>query len=179
MAVLNINLGLKSYEICDTDGNTVGVIRFNPSDPGMVSRWKEVQEFINGFDEKEYNTPEKIGEADRAIKEKFNYAFGTDVSSVLFQNVSSLALCEDGRMVLENVRARWNMRAARKGLPPGNDERLEPPRSRFCVWKRVCHPERFPCGAGRSGGAGRCPAYTAGAAIRMHEDTVSGLAGDI
>ena len=103
MAVLNINLGLKSYEICDTDGNTVGVIRFNPSDPGMVSRWKEVQEFINGFDEKEYHTPEKIGEADRAIKEKFNYAFGTDVSSVLFQNVSSLALCEDGRMVLENV----------------------------------------------------------------------------
>jgi len=103
VAVLNINLGLKSYEICDTDGNTVGVIRFNPSDPGMVSRWKEVQEFINGFDEKEYNTPEKIGEADRAIKEKFNYAFGTDVSSVLFQNVSSLALCEDGRMVLENV----------------------------------------------------------------------------
>ena len=88
MAVLNINLGLKSYEICDTDGNTVGVIRFNPSDPGMVSRWKEVQEFINGFDEKEYNTPEKIGEADRAIKEKFNYAFGTDVSSVLFQNGS-------------------------------------------------------------------------------------------
>ena len=74
-----------------------------PSDPGMVSRWKEVQEFINGFDEKEYNAPEKIGEADRAIKEKFNYAFGTDVSSVLFQNVSSLALCEDGRMVLENV----------------------------------------------------------------------------
>ena len=53
MAVLNINLGLKSYEICDTDGNTVGVIRFNPSDPGMVSRGKEVQEFINGFDEKE------------------------------------------------------------------------------------------------------------------------------
>ena len=103
MAVLNINLGLKSYEICDTDGNTVGVIRFNPSDPGMVSRWKEVQEFINGFDEKEYNAPEKIGEADRAIKEKFNYAFGADVSSVLFQNVSSLALCEDGRMVLENV----------------------------------------------------------------------------
>lgn len=104
-----INLGLKSYEICDTDGNTVGVIRFNPSDPGMVSRWKEVQEFINGFDEKEYNAPEKIGEADRAIKEKFNYAFGTDVSSVLFQNVSSLALCEDGRMVLERC--------------PGNRER--------------------------------------------------------
>lgn len=50
MAVLNINLGLKSYEICDTDGNTVGVIRFNPSDPGMVSRWKEVQEFINGLE---------------------------------------------------------------------------------------------------------------------------------
>ena len=67
---------------------------------GRNKRW---QEFINGFDEKEYNAPEKIGEADRAIKEKFNYAFGTDVSSVLFQNVSSLALCEDGRMVLENV----------------------------------------------------------------------------
>ena len=40
MATLKIDLGLKSFEVCDTDGNTLGTIRFNPSDPGLLPRWK-------------------------------------------------------------------------------------------------------------------------------------------
>ena len=41
MATLKIDLGLKSFEVCDTDGNTLGTIRFNPSDPGLLPRWKD------------------------------------------------------------------------------------------------------------------------------------------
>ena len=43
MATLKIDLGLKSFEVCDTDGNTLGTIRFNPSDPGLLPRWKDAQ----------------------------------------------------------------------------------------------------------------------------------------
>ena len=39
---------------------------------------------------------------------------------------------------------------ARKGLPPGNDERLCTLPEPFLCVERVCHPKRFPCGAGRS-----------------------------
>ena len=60
-----------------------------------------MQEFINGFDEKEYNTPDKLSGSGN--QRKIQLCFRQHVSSVLFQNVSSLALCEDGRMVLENV----------------------------------------------------------------------------
>ena len=44
-----------------------------------------------------------IAELDKRIKEQMDYAFGTPVSEVLFQSVSSLAMCANGKMVLENV----------------------------------------------------------------------------
>lgn len=46
MAMLKIDLGLKSFEVCDTDGNTLGTIRFNPSDPGLLPRWKDAEKRV-------------------------------------------------------------------------------------------------------------------------------------
>ena len=40
---------------------------------------------------------------DKAIKEQLDYAFGAEVSPVFFGGMSSLALCEDGELVLEKV----------------------------------------------------------------------------
>jgi len=99
----NIDLGLKSYDVIDADGTLVGTIRFNPADPGMAARWKEMENAVNDVKMWSMDTPEAIKAADDEIKTKLDYAFGSPVSEVFFGKVSSLAICADGRLVLETV----------------------------------------------------------------------------
>lgn len=103
MAGISIDLGIKSYDICDAGGNPVGTIRFNPSDPGLASRWAEVEKRVKTLTADIPGTPEAIGALDAEIKKNIDYAFGTPVSAVVFQSVSSLAMCVNGKLVLENV----------------------------------------------------------------------------
>ena len=106
MATLKIDLGLKSFEVCDTDGNTLGTIRFNPSDPGLLPRWKDAEKRVRELastPEGEYDTADGLARLDREVKAQIDHAFGTPVSEVFFQQVSSLAICEDGSMVLDHV----------------------------------------------------------------------------
>ena len=106
MAMLKIDLGLKSFEVCDTDGNTLGTIRFNPSDPGLLPRWKDAEKRVRELastPEGEYDTADGLAMLDREVKAQIDHAFGTPVSEVFFQQVSSLAICEDGGMVLDHV----------------------------------------------------------------------------
>ena len=106
MASLKIDLGLKSFEVCDTDGNTLGTIRFNPSDPGLLPRWKDAEKRVRELastPEGEYDTADGLAMLDREVKAQIDHAFGTPVSEVFFQQVSSLAICEDGSMVLDHV----------------------------------------------------------------------------
>ena len=100
---ISIDLGLKSYTIEDAEGNEVGVIRFNPSDPGLLARWEEASEQMRELTKEPVTDAAGIAELDKRIKEQMDYAFGTPVSEVLFQSVSSLAMCANGKMVLENV----------------------------------------------------------------------------
>lgn len=100
---ISIDLGLKSYTIEDAECNEVGVIRFNPSDPGLLARWEEASEQMRLLAKEPVTDAAGIAELDKRIKEQMDYAFGTPVSGVLFQSVSSLAMCANGKMVLENV----------------------------------------------------------------------------
>ena len=38
---LNIDRGLKSYDVKDADGTLIGTIRFNPSDIGLAGRMED------------------------------------------------------------------------------------------------------------------------------------------
>ena len=40
---LQIDTGLKTYDILDADGNVTGTVRFNPADPGIAARWKSAE----------------------------------------------------------------------------------------------------------------------------------------
>lgn len=103
MPSISINFGLKSYDICDDTGEVVGTIRFNPADLGIPGRWAEVEAAIRELAAKPYENVEDLIALDKEIKKQFDYGFGTPVSSVLFGQVSSLALCEDGSLVVEHV----------------------------------------------------------------------------
>ena len=100
---LKIDLGLRTYEICDSDGNIAGVIRFNPADMGFVSRWQEFQAFAESLGDNPPSTPEELAARDTEMKALLDKTFASPVSDVLFQGLSCFALCTDGRFVLENV----------------------------------------------------------------------------
>ena len=110
---ITLDLGVKTYEIKDPDGNVTGVVQFNPSDPGFAGRWQQAEEKIEGYRQKidqlvAAGTPEidqwpLLMEASDAIKQAFDYAFGGPVSEVFFGGASAFAMTESGRMVIENV----------------------------------------------------------------------------
>ena len=100
---LKIDLGLRTFDICDADGNVTGQIRFNPADMGFVSRWQAFQNCAQQLAATPPATPEELAEKDREMKDLLDKTFAAPVSQVLFQGLSCFALCADGRFVLENV----------------------------------------------------------------------------
>lgn len=108
-----LDLGVKTYEIKDPDGNVTGVVRFNPSDPGFAGRWQQAEAKIESYRKRidelaAAGTPEidqwpVLMEASDAIKQAFDYAFGAPVSEAFFGGASAFAMTESGHMVIENV----------------------------------------------------------------------------
>ena len=110
---ITLDLGFKTFEVKDPDGNVAGVVRFNPSDPGFAGRWQQVMQKFEAYrakinDMAAAGTPEidqwpVLMEASDAIKQAFDYAFGSPVSQVFFGGASAFALAENGSMVIANV----------------------------------------------------------------------------
>ncbi len=100
---LKIDLGLRTYEICDADENVIGSIRFNPADMGFVSRWQEFQTCAEALEKDPPVTPQDLAAKDAQMKALLDKTFAAPVSDVLFQGLSCFALCVDGRFVLANV----------------------------------------------------------------------------
>lgn len=107
---LQIDTGLKTYDILDADGSVTGTVRFNPADPGIAARWKsaepEIQRLAQAAQEadgEEDATLSLMLDADQKIKSLFDYAFGAKVSEAFFGGQSAFGICDDGALVLEHV----------------------------------------------------------------------------
>ena len=107
---LQIDTGLKTYDILDAAGNVTGTVRFNPADPGIAARWKSAEPEIQQLaqtaqqtDQDEGATVALLMDADQKIKSLFDYAFGAKVSEAFFGGQSAFGICEDGSLVLEHV----------------------------------------------------------------------------
>ena len=102
---LKIDRGLKSYEVKDIDGTLLGTLYVNPADIGIAARLEEarraIQQLADGLAADA--GVDQIIEADKLIRERINYIFGSDASSVFFKGVSALALLPDGTMVFEKA----------------------------------------------------------------------------
>ena len=96
---IRIDRGYKSYDVTDADGTVLGTVRLNLADAGLMGRFEEAMVQDAGVDA----NPDTMIAVDKAIKEQLDYAFGAEVSPVFFGGMSSLALCEDGELVLEKV----------------------------------------------------------------------------
>lgn len=107
---LQIDTGLRTYDILDADGNVTGTVRFNPADPGIAARWKSAEPEIQQLaqtaqqsDRDEGATVALLMDADQKIKSLFDYAFGAKVSEAFFGGQSAFGICDDGALVLEHV----------------------------------------------------------------------------
>lgn len=106
--VLNIDLGLKSYDIRLPDGTVTGTVRFNPADPGLAARWKRIRQEVEALTETAQKAQgedvlDVLQEADEKIKSCIDYAFGAKVSEGFFGGQSCFGVCGDGATVLEHV----------------------------------------------------------------------------
>ena len=108
-----IDLGYQSYEIKSPDGEVVGVIRINPSDPGLAGRWQKAEDVMErcraqieaelAAGKSEIEIWPKALEASDEIKTAIDYVFGSKVSDIFFGGNSAFAITMSGKTVLENV----------------------------------------------------------------------------
>lgn len=97
MQTISFDNGIKEYAI---NGDENNVIRFNPTDFGLVERIKKAQKKIEEL-EKHYNKAEKTQENaekilidyDRKIRDQINYVFNSDVCTAAFGSTNCMTIC--------------------------------------------------------------------------------------
>lgn len=103
MQSINFSTGYKEYIINNDENNK---IRINISDMNIPHRAVECKSFFDSMAEKYKNedrkmTSEELAEMDKLIREKINYAFGTDVCTPAFGNINCMSPVEGGKMLFE------------------------------------------------------------------------------
>ena len=97
--VITIDHGLKSYDIVNKSGKLLGQFSFNPSDTGLINRYKEVSvniiELGNRLSKENSTKEEKNKKAEDYIKEQFDYLFNANVSGTFFSIMGPLSLLGD------------------------------------------------------------------------------------
>lgn len=115
MENLSFDEGLKSYKI---NGDSNRVLRFNPGDINILTRYKEVvtnlEKISNNLPEANINadgTPAdnadivsaQLEAFDNELKKQLNYLFNADVYDILFAGQSPLCRVGKGRLLVEEI----------------------------------------------------------------------------
>jgi hypothetical protein len=99
MKSINFNTGIKQYAVNGDEGNPVSI---NISD---LNLYKRIRDSENAFDpilaklDAEENTPELFAEVDKAVKDKLDYIFDTNISEKVFGETNCLSPLEDGNLL--------------------------------------------------------------------------------
>lgn len=104
MAQLTIKR-IKPIIVRDDDDNIIGYLRFDPSDPAVLARFKGLTDRLGKMideheaqveSEAERNEAEEILRLDKICRDEIDRALGCDASSVLFAELGPLSRLEDG-----------------------------------------------------------------------------------
>lgn len=110
MNEIRLNTGLKAYKILDEMDNEIGVIRFRPTDNGIVYRFQDVSkalqkkysevvniiETLKDSDIEDDKLIELTRELDDYCKEQIDFLFNANVSKELFSVISPTSFISDG-----------------------------------------------------------------------------------
>ena len=113
---LNIDTGVKEYEINGGEANGGGVLRFNPADPNVYERFVSVADEIEKIEAdmvkkgKELNDGDGrsalalMRETDLAVKAKLQQAFGAENDfDAMLGGVNLLAVAANGERIITNL----------------------------------------------------------------------------
>lgn len=98
MQSLNFNDGLKRLAI---NGDESRVIVVNPTDMGLVSRYREKLPEIEKINIDSENSEEIMQILDSKVREFVDYIIGSKVSDVVFGTANCISMA-DGKMLFEN-----------------------------------------------------------------------------
>lgn len=107
MEKIQFDSGMRSYRI-----NDAGVLRFNPADPNVYTRFLEAVEKLREVEKKltreETGSAEKLlqcmSRADREMKEILSWVFGSHNDfAALLEGVNLLAVAGNGERVVTNL----------------------------------------------------------------------------
>lgn len=104
MEALAFDTGRREYQV------GAGILRFNPTDPNLYSRFLEALEEVEALEKSLTQQPlsgqallEEMTRADAAVKAILSRIFGADNDlEAVFQGVSLLAVASNGQRVLTN-----------------------------------------------------------------------------
>lgn len=107
---LNLDLGLKSVKLHENGG----VLSFNPTDPNIVYRYRELEKLITDLapiyeekiskaDDDDDARFDSVRDIDLQIKDKLSYTFGSwNDFDAIFMGTHFMALSNDGNPVIYN-----------------------------------------------------------------------------
>lgn len=103
MQSINFNTGYKEYIINNDKNNK---IRINISDMNIPQRAGECKSFFDEMADRYKNenrqmTAEELSDLDKQVREKINYAFGSDICTPAFGNINCMSPVEGGKMLFE------------------------------------------------------------------------------
>lgn len=110
MQEIQIDTGRREYRI-----NQGGVLRFNPTDPNVYSRFLKAVEAIEQIEQKMAHKSsetqlsgkealELLQQADKEVKDQLTEVFGQDNDfELLLNGVNLMAVCENGERVVTNL----------------------------------------------------------------------------
>lgn len=114
---MKLSTGKKAF-LVEFDNGDAQTIYFNPNDPDLMIRLKNfesrVAEKINKFEDVELTQegePSQIAQIEifekmqNILKEELDFAFGGDVSRVVFKHCSPFAIIDDEYFVIQFVKA--------------------------------------------------------------------------
>ena len=99
-----IDDGLHNVVLKNKNGEVFSEFSFNPSDPGLLSRYDSFIEFLESLEIKEDgDTASQILEFENSIKEKIDELFNRNVSESIFKTYSPCTIFANGDMFIEVV----------------------------------------------------------------------------
>ena len=101
---LEVDTGKIMIDLKDETGAKIGEFGLNPSDVGIVDRFRAVIDFFNGYGDSEDADPlDQASELNRKIGEQFDYLLGENAHEGIFGKVSALSLNSDGDFFFEGI----------------------------------------------------------------------------
>lgn len=95
---ISVDTGIRHFELADLEGNSLGVISFNPTNSGMLPKLQALLEWFKSdeFSANEGNAFEEIPRLNNEICKRIDEAFCASISAVAFSKIAPLSRTVDG-----------------------------------------------------------------------------------